>query len=84
MVEARVVRWGRGIALSLPLDWVLRHYGAVPAELELLCGGRRVGLGLVGVTSRTARYYVRGAGQLAVMEAEECVLRPVSRIGARR
>ncbi|MCC6021483.1 MAG: hypothetical protein LM577_09015 [Thermoproteaceae archaeon] len=72
-VEARVARWGRGIAIALPVDWLVRRYGEVPRELELLCGGRRVRLRLVSVTSASARYYVRGAGQLAVMEAGECV-----------
>lgn len=73
MVEARVTRWGAGLAVSLPLDWLLRRYGGVPVELELLCAGRPVRLRLASVTPTAARYYVRGAGQLAVMEAGECV-----------
>jgi hypothetical protein len=73
MVEARVVRWGKGIALALPVEWLVERYGAVPVELELLCAGRPVRLRLVSVTPTAARYYVRGAGQLAVMEAEGCV-----------
>jgi hypothetical protein len=72
MVETRVTRWGKGIAISLPLDWLVERYGEVPRELELVCGGRRVRLGLAAVTSKSARYYVRGAGQLAVMESGEC------------
>ena len=72
-VEARVRQWGRGLALVLPLEWVLRRYGAVPKELELICGGRRVALRRATITSRSALYYVRGAGQLALALAEECV-----------
>jgi hypothetical protein len=72
MVEARVVKWGRGVAISLPVEWLVGRYGEVPRELELVCAGRRVRLRLASATSTTARYYVRGAGQLAVMEAGEC------------
>jgi hypothetical protein len=52
---------------------LVERYGEVPREPELACGGRRVRLRLASVSSRSARYYVRGAGQLAVMEADECV-----------
>jgi hypothetical protein len=73
MVEARVTRLGRGIAVSLPVSWLVERYGEVPRELELACGGRRVRLRLAAVTSRSARYYALGAGRLAIMEADECV-----------
>jgi hypothetical protein len=72
MVEARVVRWNKGLALVLPVDWLAERYGEIPREMELLCAGRRVALRLIYVTSTSARYYVRGAGQLAVLESGEC------------
>ena len=72
-VEARVRRWGHGLALVLPLEWVLRRYGQLPKRLELICGGRRVTLRRATVTARSALYYVKGAGQLALALAEECV-----------
>jgi hypothetical protein len=73
MVEASVVRRGRTLALVLPVDWLVGRYGGVPAELELACGGRRVSLRLAVLTPRTARYRVRGAGVLALLESSECV-----------
>jgi len=71
-IEAEVRRRGAGLALALPVGWLLRRYGRVPEALELLCGGRRVAARLVRVTAKSAWYYVRGAGQLALLEAEEC------------
>ena len=72
-VEARVRRWGHGLALVLPLEWLLRRYGQLPKELELICGGRHVALRLATVTSRSVLYYARSAAQLALALAEECV-----------
>ena len=74
MVDAAVVRRGRHLAVRLPAAWLVEHYGRVPAELVLLCGGRRVILRLAALTSRSATYRARGAGALALLESPECAL----------